>query len=491
MRKLIVLVTTLVFITSTFVIGTNVNATTDQERLLSLINNYRQSNGLPVLAARNDVAAVAAAHSKNMHDQNNLNHILDGKSPSDRLNDAGIGYTAMCENVAFNKGYSDPVQICFDGWVNSPGHNANMLSSSVTHAGIGIYYSDAKGWWFTFMGIKPTGDDQSDPGDGDEEDEGDSQDINLTLKQGTSSSYSITFTNTGTVALTMKTTIVSGSKWVVATPATVTIPAGKKQIFTVKISAFSDMTPGKYTDTVKFSWNGGASNYVINLTVIQNPDLIKPDFQIVGPDSLTIPFEQGAWTSVNLTVKNTGSTEINPVASAYGNYTGLLKLFPNSNPKTGTIKPGESTTIDIGIMMLKTTSLKNAIAYFTFTEKTIKKTLKITLTRGNSPMFSISGPQLIKMDFVGKSKTFNYSITNTGKTKTTFDIGIWFDNYDFLTIDYLTTADETPVEAGKTVALKVTINLLKKPTVSFVGGYIQCNKTGDTTKKNLEFKLMK
>lgn len=489
MKKLIFIVTVLAIIASTFATGINVSATTNQERLLTLINDFRQSNGLPILTARNDVAAVATTHSKNMHDQNNLNHVLDGKNPSDRLNDAGIGYTAMVENVAFNKGYSDPIQTCFDGWVNSPGHNANMLSSNVTHAGIGIYYSDSKGWWFTFMGIKPTGDDQSDPGD--EEDEGDSQEINLTLKQGAWSSYNITFTNTGNVSLTMKTTVVSGLKWVTVTPSTVTIAAGKKQVFTMKIYAYSDMTPGKYTDTVKFSWNGGTSSYVVNLTVIQNPDLLKSDFQITGPGSLVMPFEQGACASIDLTVKNIGSTDINLSISSSSNQLALFKISPNSILQTGTLKPGDSKTIKISIMMLKSTSLKSAIAYFMFADKTMKKTFKTTLVRGNSPMFSISGPQLIRMNFIGKSKTFNYTITNTGKTKSTFDVGIWFDNYDFLSIDYTTTINKTPIEAGKTGIIKVTFNLTKKPSVNSVNGYILCNKTGDSTEKCFEFRLIK
>lgn len=491
MKKLVFIVTVLAVMASTFATGTHVSATTNQERLLTLINNYRQSNGLSILTVRNDVETVATAHSKNMHDQNNLNHVLDGKSPSDRLNDAGIGYTAMCENVAFNKGYSDPVQTCFDGWVNSPGHNANMLSSSVTCAGIGIYYSDAKGWWFTFMGIKPTGDDQGDPGEGDEEDEGDSQEINLTLKQGMSSSYSITFTNTGNVALTMKTTVVSGLKWITVTPSTATIAAGKKQVFTMKIYAYTDMKPGKYTDTVKFSWNGGTSSYVVNLTVIENPDLLKSDFQITGPDSLAIPFEQGACASIDLTVKNIGSTEINLSISSSSNQLSLFKISPNSILQTGTLKPGDSKTIKISIVMLKSTSLKSAIAYFMFADKTMKKTFKTTLTRGSSPMFSISGPQLIRMNFVGKSKTFNYIITNTGKTKSTFDVGIWFDNYDFLDIDYTTTISKTPIEAGKTGIIKVTFNLVKKPSVNSVNGHIQCNKTDNSSEKCFEFRLIK
>lgn len=496
MRKLFVMTTILIFIASSVTINSYVHATTNQEKLLGLINEYRQKNGLPVLSLRNDVTSVAQAHSKNMHDQNNLNHVLDGKNPSDRLNDAGIGFTAMVENVAFNKGYSDPIQTCFDGWVNSPGHNANMLSNNVTHAGIGIFYSDAKGWWFTYLGIKPTGNDSGnpepppDPGQEEEEEE-DAQEINLSLKQGTNSTYNITFSNTGNVALTMKISLSKDSKWISASPASVTIPVGKKQVFYVKISAFTDMAPGKYTDTINFSWNGGVSKYIVNLTVIQNPDLIKPDFVITCPESVMVPFDAGSCTSIDITVKNTGSTDINPAVSCLSSPSGLFKLFPVASIKTGLLKPGQSISLKIGIMMLKTTTLKSAIAHFTLTDKNQKRTAKTTLVRSNSPMFSISGSQMIRMDFVGKTKTVNYMVTNTGKTKSTFDISIWFDDYDFLTVDYSTTIDQTPVEPGKSAILKVTFNLNAKPTVSVVNGYIECKKTNSQSPKCLEFRLVK
>jgi hypothetical protein len=495
MRKFFIAVTILMVMTSSITVFTNVEATTNQEKLLGLINEYRQKNNLPALTLRNDVSAVAQAHSKNMHDQNNLNHVLDGKNPSDRLNDAGIGFTAMVENVAFNKGYSDPIQTCFDGWVNSSGHNANMLSANVTHAGIGVFYSDSKGWWFTYLGIKPTGSDSGNPepppDPGQEEEEEDTQDINLSLKQGASTTYNITFSNTGNIALTMKVSLTKGSKWITVSPASVTIPVGKKQVFYVKISAFTDMTPGKFTDTINFSWNGGISKYVINLTVLQNPDLIKSDFLVTCPEMILVPFEAGLCTTVDLTVKNTGSTDINPTVSSYSNPSGLFKLFPDPAPKTGLIKPGQSVNLKVGIMMLKSTTVKNASAYFMLTDKTQKRTAKAVLTRDNSPMFIISGPQLIRMDFVGKSKTFNYTVTNTGKTKSTFDVEIYFDDYDFLSIDYSTTIDQTPIEPGKSALVKVTFNLLSKPNANIVNGYIKCNKTGNQTVKCLEFRLTK
>ncbi|UBF24763.1 CAP domain-containing protein [Kovacikia minuta CCNUW1] len=41
------------------------------------------------------------------------------------------------ENIA--AGYSTPEQVV-QGWINSPGHRANLLNPSYTELGIGYYY---------------------------------------------------------------------------------------------------------------------------------------------------------------------------------------------------------------------------------------------------------------------------------------------------------------------------------------------------------------
>ena len=42
------------------------------------------------------------------------------------------------ENVAWNAGHSDPVEVAVNGWINSPGHRKNMLSNS-NMCGIAVY----------------------------------------------------------------------------------------------------------------------------------------------------------------------------------------------------------------------------------------------------------------------------------------------------------------------------------------------------------------
>jgi uncharacterized protein YkwD len=45
---------------------------------------------------------------------------------------------AFAENVAYNMGMGDPVEVAVRGWINSPGHRKNMLSNC-NLCGIGVY----------------------------------------------------------------------------------------------------------------------------------------------------------------------------------------------------------------------------------------------------------------------------------------------------------------------------------------------------------------
>lgn len=126
--------------------------------LLALTNNARTENSLATLTMNDKLRSVARAHSEDMRDRDFFSHTNpDGKSPFDRLNDAGITYSTAGENIAYNSGYSDPANQAHNQWMNSPGHKANILNSSYTQIGIGIAGStDNKTYWFTQVFIRPS-----------------------------------------------------------------------------------------------------------------------------------------------------------------------------------------------------------------------------------------------------------------------------------------------------------------------------------------------
>ena len=67
---------------------------------------------------------------------------LDGSSPWDRIRRAGYPLAGGAENIA--AGYPSP-QAVMDGWMNSPGHRANLLDPGSREIGLGYYRRGSTG----------------------------------------------------------------------------------------------------------------------------------------------------------------------------------------------------------------------------------------------------------------------------------------------------------------------------------------------------------
>lgn len=112
----------------------------EEQAFLQIINDYRAQNNLGPLTACTSLNRAAQGHSEDMRDQDYFSHTgLNNSSPWDRACDAcydlGCGpSTAMAENIAAG---NSGAAATFDQWVNSPGHNANMLGANFTVIGIG------------------------------------------------------------------------------------------------------------------------------------------------------------------------------------------------------------------------------------------------------------------------------------------------------------------------------------------------------------------
>lgn len=111
----------------------------DVEQFVSLLNAHRAEVGCPALQWNGVVAAVAQAHSVDMAARAFFSHTNpDGKSPFDRLTDAGVGYSSAAENIAY--GYPTAAAV-LGGWLGSPGHRANMENCALTQHGVGLHES--------------------------------------------------------------------------------------------------------------------------------------------------------------------------------------------------------------------------------------------------------------------------------------------------------------------------------------------------------------
>ncbi len=129
----------------------------DYEKLaFSLINQKRAENNLPPLAWSDELARLARLHSENMVKFNFFSHKgADGKMVDDRADSLGITrWTAMGENIAYNRGYKNPIETAVEKWMLSPLHRQNILDGRWKDAALGIAVTNDGTYYFTQVFIK-------------------------------------------------------------------------------------------------------------------------------------------------------------------------------------------------------------------------------------------------------------------------------------------------------------------------------------------------
>lgn len=109
--------------------------TSSEDRMLSLVNQERRSQGLGELRSNEKLRELARAYAKDMFERGYFSHYNpEGQSPFARMEKANITYQAAGENLA----YAPNVDVAHQGLMNSPGHRANILSADFGKAGIGV-----------------------------------------------------------------------------------------------------------------------------------------------------------------------------------------------------------------------------------------------------------------------------------------------------------------------------------------------------------------
>src|SRR5436309_1904966 len=97
----------------------------NEQIIIDATNRARTKQNPPLLKANPLLFEAAQAHSLNMAKKYEMNHILDGKGPSDRVKETGYRYSWVGENIAY--GTSLGPTDCFRLWMNSPHHKENIL----------------------------------------------------------------------------------------------------------------------------------------------------------------------------------------------------------------------------------------------------------------------------------------------------------------------------------------------------------------------------
>jgi uncharacterized protein YkwD len=121
-----------------------------------LINAERERAGLGALKWSDKVADVARLHSNNMAEYNFFSHKgLDGQMVDERAERLKMGdWMAIGENIAFMKGYENPVGVAVEKWLQSPRHKENLLNPGWTETAIGLSVTADGKYYFTQVFIK-------------------------------------------------------------------------------------------------------------------------------------------------------------------------------------------------------------------------------------------------------------------------------------------------------------------------------------------------
>lgn len=113
-------------------------------RILQRINQLRAAGAscgssgqfapAPAVAWNALLTQAADGHSQDMSAQNYFDHTSrDGRTFSQRIDATGYAWSSAGENIA--AGYPS-VDAVMDGWIQSPGHCANLMSQNFTEIGV-------------------------------------------------------------------------------------------------------------------------------------------------------------------------------------------------------------------------------------------------------------------------------------------------------------------------------------------------------------------
>ncbi|MDQ3129180.1 MAG: CAP domain-containing protein [Acidobacteriota bacterium] len=122
-----------------------------ERQAFQLINEKRREQGLKELEWSESIAKIARLHSQNMADNKFFSHTgLDGSIVSDRADKSGLKkWRAIGENIAYNRGYKQPIEFAVERWLQSSSHKQNLLNKEWQESAVGIAVTPEGTYYFT------------------------------------------------------------------------------------------------------------------------------------------------------------------------------------------------------------------------------------------------------------------------------------------------------------------------------------------------------
>ncbi|MDF2512741.1 MAG: putative secreted protein [Herbinix sp.] len=125
--------------------STSTNSTTSSyaNEVLKLVNAERAKAGLSAFTTNSSL--TAAANKRAVEIKSSFSHTRpNGSGFQTVLGEYSVSYRAAGENIAY--GQKTP-QAVVTGWMNSPGHRANILNANFNKLGVGVYQSNGTIYW--------------------------------------------------------------------------------------------------------------------------------------------------------------------------------------------------------------------------------------------------------------------------------------------------------------------------------------------------------
>ncbi len=123
------------------------NYSSFQNEVVRLVNVEREKGGLKSLSVSAALTKTATLKSQDMVKNHYFSHTSPTYgSPFQMMQQFGISYRYAGENIAY--GQTSPSQV-MNGWMNSPGHRANIMSASYTQIGVGVARNSSGQYFWT------------------------------------------------------------------------------------------------------------------------------------------------------------------------------------------------------------------------------------------------------------------------------------------------------------------------------------------------------
>lgn len=111
--------------------------------IVEMTNAVRQQQGLSRLTTNPQLTNAARAYAKFLASRDLFSHSADGRQPAQRATDAGYTFCEIAENLAWHRdgnGFDslDLAASALTGWLNSPGHRANLMNGRVSEIGVAV-----------------------------------------------------------------------------------------------------------------------------------------------------------------------------------------------------------------------------------------------------------------------------------------------------------------------------------------------------------------